>query len=304
MPKFPKLSLTACLAVLKFWGPALLWMCLIFSASADTQSVAHTSRIVGPFCHWLFPNITLDQVETVQFVVRKGAHMSEYALLGVLLLYALAAGRGDARKWISSAWILAVAYAAADEFHQLFVAGRNGSVVDVGIDAAGAALGLLAAGQFLRLREQCLEAKAPEPQAQAPTDTQAEPTTLLGTPGSTPVQRPSYADQLLYTLEGQDFENRTQVRFAVKDRLQREHGGRLILGRSREEAQLCLQNTSVSSRHLALTYRSGQFEIEDLGSSNGTRLNGRKLTSARPALLADGDRIEAGEVLLHFRRLA
>ncbi|MEI8233760.1 MAG: VanZ family protein [Verrucomicrobiota bacterium] len=300
MPTFPKSSLSACLAVFKSWGPAVLWMGLIFSASADSQSVAHTSRIISPFCHWLFPNITFDQVETIQFIVRKGAHMSEYALLGVLLLYALAAGKGDARKWLSSAWMLSVAYAAADEFHQSFVPGRNASVVDVGIDAAGAALGLLAAAQFLRLRTQRREAQPPEPQA----GPQAEPTTLLSAPESAPVQRPSYADQLLYTLEGQDFENRTQVRLAVQDRLQREHGGRLILGRSREEAQLCLKNTSVSGRHLALTYRSGQFEIEDLGSSNGTRLNGRKLTPMRPALLADGDRIEAGEVLLHFRRLA
>jgi VanZ family protein len=277
-------------------------MCLIFSASADSQSVAHTSQIIGPLCHWLFPNVTFSQVETVQFIVRKSAHMTEFALLAVLLLYALAAGKGDARKWISSAWVLAVAYAAADEFHQLFVPGRNGSVVDVGIDAAGAALGLLVAAQFLRFRAQRQDVASPATQSEP----QSEPTTLLPSsdPESPPLQRPSYADQLLYTLEGQDFENRTQVRLSVQDRLQREHGGRLVLGRSREEAQLCLKNTSVSARHLALTFHSGQFEIEDLGSSNGTRLNGRKLTPMRPALLADGDRIEAGEVLLHFRRLA
>lgn len=307
MPKFSKPSLSACLAVVKTWGPAVLWMILIFSASADSQSVAHTSRIIGPLCHWLFPNITFSEVETVQFIVRKGAHMTEYALLAVLLLYALAANRGDARKWISSAWVLSVAYAAADEFHQLFVPGRNGSVVDVMIDATGAALGLLAASRFLDLRAQGRKAKADAPQASPPLQSapqQTEPTTLLRAPEPRPSQRASYADQLLYTLEGEDFENRTRVRLAVQDRLQREHGGRLTLGRNSEAAQLVLKNTSVSSRHLALICRNGQFEIEDLGSSNGTRVNGRRLTAFQPAPLADGDRVEAGEVLLHFRRLA
>jgi len=307
MPKFSKPSLSACLAELKSWGPAILWMILIFSASADGQSVAHTSRIIGPFCRWLFPNVTFDEVQTVQFIVRKGAHMTEYALLGILLLYALSANRGDPRKWISSAWVLAVAYAAADEFHQVFVPGRNGSLVDVMIDATGAALGLLAASQILRLRAQRRTASAPAPHPVPPLQAApqpSEPTTLLRAPQQPPSQRASYADQLLYTLEGEDFENRTQVRLAVQDRLQREHGGRLTLGRNSETAQLVLKNTSVSSRHLALICRNGQFEIEDLGSSNGTRVNGRRLTAFQPAPLADGDRVEAGEVLLHFRQLA
>ncbi|MDD5349871.1 MAG: VanZ family protein [Chthoniobacteraceae bacterium] len=300
MTTFSKPSLSACLAMAKSWGLAILWMFLIFLASADSQSVARTSRIIGPFCRWLFPNVTFNQVETVQYIVRKASHMTEYAVLAVLLLYALAAGKGDARKWISPAWVLAVAYASADEFHQLFVTGRNASVVDVMIDAAGAALGLCLAARFLRRRER--DAAVPAAPGSAPAD----PTTLAAAaPEPHPAQpRPSYADQILYTLEGQDFENRTRVHLSVQDRLQREHGGRLILGRNGEAAQLCLKNTSVSGRHLAITFRSGQFEIEDLGSSNGTRVNGRRLTPQQPALLADGDRIEAGEVLLHFRRLA
>jgi VanZ family protein len=67
-------------------------------------------------------------------VLRKCAHMTEYAILAVLLMRATAS-----YLW---AFPLAVAYAASDEFHQTFVRGRHGSPIDVGIDAVGALIGL------------------------------------------------------------------------------------------------------------------------------------------------------------------
>lgn len=275
-----------CLSILKAWGPAVAWMCLIFTASADRQSVAHSSRIIEPLCRWLFPAITHAQLETVQLVTRKGAHMSEYALLALLLLHALSYGRGEARRWMSSAWMLAVSYAGADEFHQLFVPGRDGRFTDVLIDASGAALGLLACYGVLRLLDSRKTTTAPEMP-----------------PATAPVRRPSFADQVLCTLHGEDFETRCEVRLAVQDRLQRENGGRLILGRNPAAAQLLVQNTSVSGQHLALiVHAASHFEVEDLDSSNGTKLNGRRLPPFQPAALADNDRIEAGELLLHFRR--
>lgn len=68
-------------------------------------------------------------------ILRKGAHMSEYAILALLLLRAL--GRDV------PAFLIGLGYAATDELHQLFVRGRHGSPVDVAVDAAGLALGLL-----------------------------------------------------------------------------------------------------------------------------------------------------------------
>jgi VanZ family protein len=67
-------------------------------------------------------------------VLRKGAHMTEYAILACLLV----------RATSSYAWAfgVAVAYAATDEFHQTFVRGRHGSPIDAGIDAVGALVGL------------------------------------------------------------------------------------------------------------------------------------------------------------------
>ena len=49
-------------------------------------------------------------------------------------------------RWRASApaFLAGVAYAATDELHQHFVAGRHASPIDVGIDAVGVALGVLA----------------------------------------------------------------------------------------------------------------------------------------------------------------
>jgi VanZ family protein len=73
---------------------------------------------------------------TWDLILRKAAHMTEYTILAGLLRRATAS-----YGW---AFALAVAYAASDEFHQTFVRGRHGSPVDVGIDAIGITLGLMA----------------------------------------------------------------------------------------------------------------------------------------------------------------
>jgi VanZ family protein len=67
-------------------------------------------------------------------VLRKAAHLSEYAILGALLLRAL--------DRALPAFLAAVAYAVSDEIHQHFVAGRSASPVDVLVDAVGIALGV------------------------------------------------------------------------------------------------------------------------------------------------------------------
>jgi VanZ family protein len=76
------------------------------------------------------------------YVLRKLAHMTEYAVLAVLLVRAT-----GSYAW---AFALAVGYACTDEVHQLFVRGRHGSPIDVGIDAIGALVGLTVLRSKLR----------------------------------------------------------------------------------------------------------------------------------------------------------
>jgi VanZ family protein len=97
-------------AVSRF-APPLLLMAVIFALSAQ-------------------PNLN-SGLGTIDLIGRKLVHMTEYGLLFVLWLRAL--------RWRAppAAAVIAVAYAATDEWHQTGVSGRHGSPVDVLIDAAG-----------------------------------------------------------------------------------------------------------------------------------------------------------------------
>jgi VanZ family protein len=102
---------------LTHWLPVLLWAGVIFALS----SIPSLGTGLGVW----------------DLILRKGAHMTEYAVLGLLLMRAL--GRD------LPALAIAIAYAATDEIHQHFVQGRHSSPFDVAFDACGAALGLLIA---------------------------------------------------------------------------------------------------------------------------------------------------------------
>lgn len=122
-------------------------MILIFGFSTQAGSTRHTSRIIGPLLRWINPNVTDATINQAQYVIRKGAHTVEYAILAVLLWRARRQPvRGDARPWQWSeagfALGLAITFAASDELHQAFVPSREGRVGDVFIDSAGAVLGV------------------------------------------------------------------------------------------------------------------------------------------------------------------
>jgi VanZ family protein len=143
---------------LKYWLPILIWMTLIFSASADSRSAQHSSRIIGPLVRWLFPGASEVTVDRVVFTVRKAAHVTEYAILSVLLWRAWRKpARNDNRPWgwPEAAFALAVTvfYSASDELHQALVPNREGRFGDVLLDTTGAALGLFVVWALGRWRK-------------------------------------------------------------------------------------------------------------------------------------------------------
>ena len=75
------------------------------------------------------------------------------------------------------------------------------------------------------------------------------------------------------------------------------------LGKS-ASSNIVLDNPYVSRRHARIVVRRGHFEIEDLGSKNGTSVNGTLLGNRR-VRLRYGDRIELGQgqVILKFQHL-
>ena len=108
--------------MLTLWLPVLAWAAVIFAFS----SIPSLSSGLGAW----------------DTVLRKGAHITEYAVLGALLYRAL--------EREAPALAAGIAYAATDELHQHFVRGRHASPVDVAIDGVGVALGMVL---WLRLRQ-------------------------------------------------------------------------------------------------------------------------------------------------------
>lgn len=75
-------------------------------------------------------------------------------------------------------------------------------------------------------------------------------------------------------------------------------GERVVVGRS-PDCDLVLDDPRVSKRHAALSRRDGRWWIEDLGSTNGTVVDGRPLHA--PTALTPGGRIELGGTMLEVR---
>jgi VanZ family protein len=132
---------------LKFWLPVLVWMAVIFSASSDAHSSEHSSRFFEPLVRWLFPHMTPEHVELIHHLFRKCGHLTEYAVLALLLWRALHMSPNNLPAWswpkVGGTLLLVFLYAASDEFHQRFVPTRTPQVSDVFIDMIGGAIGLL-----------------------------------------------------------------------------------------------------------------------------------------------------------------
>ncbi len=76
--------------------------------------------------------------------------------------------------------------------------------------------------------------------------------------------------------------------------------GELTIGRS-DQCQVRVEGDSyVSSVHARIFQRDGSYMVEDLGSTNGTYLNRRRITA--PAALQRGDRVKVGKTVLEMRK--
>lgn len=139
----------------------VLWMVLIFYFSAQVaQDSQGLSNWVLDFLQGLFPFsifqdsfVSLDGVywEWASFLVRKAAHFSEYAILGMLSV--LCAREYKLSRPFVVGFIWSACYACSDEFHQLFVAGRSAQIRDVLIDSSGALFGIFCLWGWLCFRK-------------------------------------------------------------------------------------------------------------------------------------------------------
>lgn len=157
---------------------SFLIMGWIFSFSAEvSDKSSETSKGVSYFIASVIVGDFSDlseaqkeaQVAELVPIVRKVAHFAIYAALGFFLMLSASSyyleNKQKIKRDVASAVALGVSlfYAATDEFHQLFVEGRSGSVRDVCIDFCGALVGVLFAvfvlALFLKIRQKIREKK-------------------------------------------------------------------------------------------------------------------------------------------------
>ena len=138
------------------WVMCLLWMGMIFAMSVMPGDVSgdqsgRLTQVLMAVMKAVFGSAAAAiSPQTLELLVRKGAHMAEYAVLFVL--YRRALRLSGAKRPGAAALVMCMVYAATDEFHQSFVDDRGPSPVDVMIDTAGAAAAWALTAMSERLR--------------------------------------------------------------------------------------------------------------------------------------------------------
>ena len=120
------------------------WAVMIFNLSRASYSSASSQRFISLVLNWLSILILPQNLGLMNALLRKSAHLAEYAVLAVLLYNSLKPAGAPLWSPKAAVWALLASgsYSLTDEFHQLFVPGRHACLSDCAIDTTGALLGL------------------------------------------------------------------------------------------------------------------------------------------------------------------
>lgn len=144
-----KAAVSVCAGILL----AVLYAVIFGFSSQDAEQSGSLSRTVSEKCVGIFGSFSGRQwsgavirqlAEAIEHPVRKLAHFSEYALMGILvyIIWSQWMSRGKRLYLLTIVWV--ALSASADEIHQLFVPGRYCSFGDVCLDTCGGIFGMLA----------------------------------------------------------------------------------------------------------------------------------------------------------------
>ena len=132
------------LGTLQRWLPVVVWAAFISWFSTDAFSARSTNSYIDPVLRLLFGDLAPASFRLAHTIVRKSAHLIEYAILGGLTGRAVTTtGARVSRAMIARTLVYCAAYAVLDEAHQTFVPSRTGSGIDVMIDIIGATTGTM-----------------------------------------------------------------------------------------------------------------------------------------------------------------
>jgi VanZ family protein len=136
--------------VLKYWLPVLFMIGAMYYASTDLFSGENTRNVIERIVLWFKPHTHEHTLLKINYIVRKLAHFTEYAVLAALLFRAF---RADSVlrwrwRWAAYAFGMAFGWALLDEFHQTFTHARGGSIYDSLLDTSGALVMLILIALF------------------------------------------------------------------------------------------------------------------------------------------------------------
>ena len=125
---------------------ASLWLLVVLILGSAPLGSQQTGSFVLPFLNVLLPHVSPDVLDATHLLLRKLAHLTEYAVLALLWFKALGSVTAPTRRaapWAALAICLVCAF--ADEMHQSTLPTRTGSARDFLIDAVGATTMLVVA---------------------------------------------------------------------------------------------------------------------------------------------------------------
>ena len=112
-----------------------------------------TSRIIRPLLEFFFPAASPETLTFYHGIIRKLAHVTEYAILGFLSMRAFKAGQA-----ILAASVILIGVASIDEINQSFNPARTGAAIDVLLDLAGGFTAVFIVALVRRVRRRTTDA--------------------------------------------------------------------------------------------------------------------------------------------------
>ena len=117
----------------------ILWMLFIFVMSHNSAvSSSNQSSLITDFISKIF---RIEDIEVLEFIIRKIAHLFEYFVLGLLMINYFK--KYNNINYLFVSMLLCIIYAFTDEIHQLFIPGRNGNIKDIFIDSIGSLVSVI-----------------------------------------------------------------------------------------------------------------------------------------------------------------
>jgi VanZ family protein len=131
----------------------LAWAVLVFYLSTERFGSDFSQGLLAQALTLLHISVSPRTFHVLDTLLRKIAHLTEYGILAFFVYGSFAEHQPFRWRLRQAIWCIGIVglYSLTDEFHQRFVPGRNASLVDCGIDIAGAVIALIIIFEARRL---------------------------------------------------------------------------------------------------------------------------------------------------------